>query len=145
MLSSSFSLAFSVFYRNLKKLLKATRNKKKKHSKTVMLATISDKDYGKTAIWTILCFSPLPPLNNVEEQWAKLASTNVMGSQHCIGGGGGGGEVGVLKALFKIPIIFCHWLWTETNQQKAKNSFKMITLWERNIYDYSYQVEKLFF
>ena len=22
----------------------------------------------KTAIWTILCFPPLPPLNNVEEQ-----------------------------------------------------------------------------
>ena len=22
----------------------------------------------KTAIWTILCFSPLPPFNNVEEQ-----------------------------------------------------------------------------
>ena len=40
---------------------------------------------GKTAIWTILCLSPLPPLNNVEEQWAKLASGNVMGWQHCIG------------------------------------------------------------
>ena len=26
------------------------------------------KIMGKTAIWTILCFSPLPPLNNVEEQ-----------------------------------------------------------------------------
>ena len=24
------------------------------------------KIIGKTAIWTILCFSPLPPLNNVE-------------------------------------------------------------------------------
>ena len=46
------------------------------------------KIMGKTAIWTILCFSPLPPLNNVEEQWAKLASSNVMGSQHCIGGEG---------------------------------------------------------
>ena len=41
---------------------------------------------GKTAIWTILCFSPLPPLNNVEEQKAKLASSNFVGSQHCIGG-----------------------------------------------------------
>ena len=46
------------------------------------------KIMGKTAIWTILCFSPLPPLNNVEEQWAKLASSNVIGSQHCIGGEG---------------------------------------------------------
>ena len=44
------------------------------------------KIMGKTAIWTILSFSPLPPLKNVEEQWAKLASSNVMGSQHCIGG-----------------------------------------------------------
>ena len=26
------------------------------------------KIMGKTAIWTILCFSPLPPLNHVEEQ-----------------------------------------------------------------------------
>ena len=26
------------------------------------------KIMGKTAIWTILCFSPLPPYNNVEVQ-----------------------------------------------------------------------------
>ena len=26
------------------------------------------KIMGKTAIWTVLCFSPLPPLNNVNEQ-----------------------------------------------------------------------------
>ena len=43
------------------------------------------KNYGKNRI---LCFSPLPPFNNVEEQWAKLTSSNVIGSQHCIGGGG---------------------------------------------------------
>ena len=43
---------------------------------------------GKTAIWTILCLSPHPPLNNVEEQWAKLASSNVMGPQHFIEGEG---------------------------------------------------------
>ena len=42
----------------------------------------------KTAIWTILCFSPLSFLNNVEDQLAKLASSNVIGSQHCIGGEG---------------------------------------------------------
>ena len=41
----------------------------------------------KTAIWAILCFSPLPSLNNVEEQWAKLASSNVI-SSHCIAGEG---------------------------------------------------------
>ena len=43
---------------------------------------------GKTAIWTILYFSPVPSLNNVEDQSAKLASSNVIGSQHCIGGEG---------------------------------------------------------
>ena len=42
----------------------------------------------KTAIWTTLCFSPLLRLNNIEEQSAKLASSNVMGSQHYIGGEG---------------------------------------------------------
>ena len=42
---------------------------------------------GKTAIWTVLCFSPLPPLNNVEELLAKLGSSNVIGSEHFIGAG----------------------------------------------------------
>ena len=41
---------------------------------------------GETAVWTILCFSPLSPLNNVEEQLAKLASSHVICFQHCIGG-----------------------------------------------------------
>ena len=40
---------------------------------------------GKTAIWAISCFYPLPPLNNVEKQRGKFASSYVMGSQHCIG------------------------------------------------------------
>ena len=43
---------------------------------------------GKAAIWTILCFSLLPPFNNIQEQWAKLASSNVKGSQQCIWGEG---------------------------------------------------------
>ena len=42
----------------------------------------------KTAVWTILCFSLLPLLKNVEEQWVKLASSNIMGLQHCIGAEG---------------------------------------------------------
>ena len=46
------------------------------------------KIMGKTAIWTILCFSPLTLYNNVEEQLVKLESSNVIGSQHCIGGEG---------------------------------------------------------
>ena len=36
-ISSSFSLAFSISARIMKKLLKTTRNKKKKHNKIVML------------------------------------------------------------------------------------------------------------
>ena len=43
---------------------------------------------GKTAIRTILCFYPVPPLNNVEKQIAKVASSYVTASQHCIGGEG---------------------------------------------------------
>ena len=39
----------------------------------------------KTVIWAMLCFSPIPPLNNVKEQWVKPASSNVMSLQHCIG------------------------------------------------------------
>ena len=46
------------------------------------------KIMGKTAIWEISCFCSLPPLNNVEKQWAKFVSSNVMGSQHRIGGEG---------------------------------------------------------
>ena len=43
---------------------------------------------GKSTIWTIMCFSPLPFLKNVEEQREKLGSSNVIGSQHCIGSEG---------------------------------------------------------
>ena len=39
MTSASFSLAFSISTGIIKKLLKTTRNKKKKHNKIVMLAT----------------------------------------------------------------------------------------------------------
>ena len=37
-ISASFSLAFSIFIEITKKILKTTRNKKKKHNKIVMLA-----------------------------------------------------------------------------------------------------------
>ena len=52
-----------------------------------------------------MCFSPLPPLSNVEEQWVKLVSGNAMSLQHCIRGEGGN-----LNTPFEIPLIFCHWL-----------------------------------
>ena len=41
---------------------------------------------GKTSIWAILCSYPLPPLNNVEKQQAKLASSYAMSLQHRVGG-----------------------------------------------------------
>ena len=44
---------------------------------------------GKTDIWRILSLPPLPPLNNVEEQWAKLASSIFIALQHCIWTEGG--------------------------------------------------------
>ena len=37
-ISASFSLTFSIFTRIIKRLLKTTRNKKKKYNKTAMLA-----------------------------------------------------------------------------------------------------------
>ena len=43
---------------------------------------------GKTAVTTISCSYPLPPLNKVEKQRAKLASSYVMGSRHFIEGEG---------------------------------------------------------
>ena len=42
-LSASFSIAFPICTGIVKKLLKTTRNKKKKHNKTVILATIIHK------------------------------------------------------------------------------------------------------
>ena len=66
--------------------------------------TISGKIYGKS--WNLDNFVfllPSPPLNNVEKEGAKVASSYVMDSQHCIGE-----EGGFLKTLFKITIIFCH-------------------------------------
>ena len=56
----------------------------------------------KTAVWRILCFTPLSPLNNVQEQLAKLESSHVICLQHFIGG-----ENENLYALSKIS-IFCH-------------------------------------
>ena len=50
--------------------------------------TISDKIIGKTAIWAISCFYHLSPLNNVEKQGAKVASSYVMGWKLVIGGEG---------------------------------------------------------
>ena len=65
-------------------------------------ANISEKSYGKNCYLDNFVFIPLSPLNNVEKQQTNLASSYVMGWQHCIGG-----ERGILNTLLKIPIIFC--------------------------------------
>ena len=44
---------------------------------------IGSVNYGKNCY--LDNFVVLSPLNNVEEQWVKLVSSNVIGSQHCIG------------------------------------------------------------
>ena len=48
-------------------------------------------------------FLPCSPLN--KKKLAKRKSSKLMHSQHCIEG-----VRGFLRTLFKIPIIFCHWL-----------------------------------
>ena len=50
--------------------------------------TISHKNYGKNCYLDNFVFLSPSPLNNVEEQWVKLGSSNEMGSQHGIGGEG---------------------------------------------------------
>ena len=46
------------------------------------------KIMGKAATWEISCFYPPPPPKNVAKQQAKLVSSYIMGSQHCIKGEG---------------------------------------------------------
>ena len=58
---------------------------------------------GKTAIWTISSFYPLPSRKKFEKHWAKHASSYVMDWQHSIGR-----EVGFLNRFLEIPIIFCY-------------------------------------
>ena len=45
-----------------------------------MIATISDKNYGKNFYLSNFVFLPPFPLNNVEKKQAKLASSHVMDS-----------------------------------------------------------------
>ena len=54
---------------------------KTKEKYLFVIQTLVTEIMGKTAIWAISC----PPLNNVEKQRAKFASSYVMGLQHCIG------------------------------------------------------------
>ena len=77
-----------------------------------------EKIMEKTGTWTISYFCPLPPLNNVETQCAKFASSFVIGSKHCIRG-----VRGFLNKLFKISITFCHWL-SEIHTKKERSGIE---------------------
>ena len=46
------------------------------------------KIMGKMFFGQFCVSLPLSPLKDVEEQWVKLVSSNVMGLQRCIGGEG---------------------------------------------------------
>ena len=65
--------------------------------------SISDKNYGKNCYLDNFLFLPPFPINNIENKWAKILSSDVMSSHHCIGG-----EGGLLNTFFKFPIIFFH-------------------------------------
>ena len=72
---------------------------------------------GKTTIWKILCFYPLLPLHNGEKTMRKSCVKLYFGlATFCRGRGG------TLNKLFKIPIIFCHWL----SEIYKKNEFLCI-------------------
>ena len=105
--------------------------------KSNIWAPISDKNYGRNCHFDNFLFLSLLPvtmLRNYEQNfrqlmlwaptlywgereiklcyglatlyWGRGGSSYVMGSQHCIGGRGW-----VFKNFFKIPVIFCHWLY----------------------------------
>ena len=58
---------------------------------------------GKSDIWTVLCFYPFPPLKNIEKQWAKVASSSIMGSRYRRGGEGGFlTHLNILSMTFEI-------------------------------------------
>ena len=77
----------------------------------------------ETAIWTILCFYPVPPLNNVEKQWSKVASGYVMGSQHWKG------KRGNFKHTFRnFHYIFTLIVW---NLQKEKKNEVLCMLFQK--------------
>ena len=74
-----------------------------------MLVTLKSYNQGQKLLENCFLenflFLPPSPLNNVEKQCAKRVSSYVMGLQDCIGG-----EGEFLDRLFKIFIIFYHWL-----------------------------------
>ena len=85
-MSASCSLAFSITTEFVKKLLKTTRNKKKKHNKTVMLArsklnSIENK-ISKALINNEISHEDFMTIINEEKKYRKLKeSIGMMNSQ----------------------------------------------------------------
>ena len=78
---------------------------------------IKDKSLGKTPIWVILCFSPLPPTSQCWGTKSKTCVKQCYGFTTLYRGRGGG----LLNMLCEIPIIFCHWL-SEFYKKKKKKT-----------------------
>ena len=66
-------------------------------------------------------FLPLSLIKNIENQWAKPASSYAMGLQQCIGS-----EGEFLKKLSEILIIFCHWLSEIKKKNESWNSIEVL-------------------
>ena len=86
MVSASFSLAFSISTWVAKKLLKTTRNKKKKHNKTVMLARSKlnsiESKISEALINNDISFEDFMTIINGEKKYRELKeSISMMNSQ----------------------------------------------------------------
>ena len=86
MVSASFSLAFSISTWVAKKLLKTTRNKKKKHNKTVMLARSKlnsiESKISEALINNDISFEDFITIINGEKKYRELKeSISMMNSQ----------------------------------------------------------------
>ena len=84
--SASFSLAFSIFTIIKKKLLKTTRNKKKKHNKIVMLARSQlnsiESKISEALINNEISYEDFMTISNEERNYRELKeSIRVMNSQ----------------------------------------------------------------
>ena len=84
--SAIFSLAFSIFTIIKKKLLKTTRNKKKKHNKIVMLARSQlnsiESKISEALINNEISYEDFMTISNEERNYRELKeSIRVMNSQ----------------------------------------------------------------
>ena len=111
---------------------------------------IKDKSLGKTPIWVILCFSPLPPTSQCWGTKSKTCVKQCYGFTTLYRGRGGG----LLNMLCEIPIIFCHWLSEFYKKKKKKNErgempklllFPAVIIWHlsENCYYYKHTMTNI--